>query len=615
MSMMRTLSDGWTLTDGILDPLPIGSPKPVREALVDCGVLAGDFTDLQTCLAQEWVWLRSWRYELSFPAPEEDDERVELIFEQLDGAGQILLNGHRVAGFTGGEVRAELTQWLEDENKLLVCFEPPVGVNPANPLVLGISGEVKLHTTSFVTVSAFRVDTSAREEVYHLNANLLLTAHAAGRYTFEFLVTRSDEIAVRASFEEHLKACEHALSFPIELDRGVHWDGVYPENTTYDVRLTVTRAGVGCETLRTQAAFVRQDAHVRALYRETVICPYDKDKEECTLLLAKELGVNTLIPRDSQKRFAAPHTLKKGFLSCEPEQRPVVLDVSAPTAPVLDDDGRWLPPSPAWRYLNAKKIDLNALKTQYGEALVENNTALSRLLNFRQAEAIRLLAAGARLRNAPAVASMLFPQTRTSVCSSIVEADGALKPAFAALQQAWRPVYAFAEPPQHGYLRPGEMARLPIFLVSDLNELLPVTVSVSCLTVSGRVHAGTSFAALTDRSAKLGEFALTPPEGEPLLILRVRIESDAQKTQSDIAVALSDDGETPLRPFLRLPGAKLILENSMLRNAGDCAAIGVFAPGKGGKHFYGALLPGESIEIDESRAASIRSINGETPVI
>lgn len=612
MAMMRTLSGEWTLTDGILDALPIGGPKPVREALVDCGVLTGESADMKTCQAQEWMLNRRWTYETVFDAPQENDERAELVFEQLAGSGTIELNGMPLARFTAGEARVEITAALQDKNRLLVVFDRPEALFVSDPPILGLVGQVRLHTSNFVSVSTVRANGLLAEGERVLESKVDLIAFAAGYYTFDYLVTLRDEIVARASFEEQLRACGHALTHGIAIENAVQWDVLRPAETTYDLCLTITRSGVGCDVLRLQAAFIDAARTPRALRFDDVVHPYDKEKTEQAFALARRLGANTLIYESGSTPLIESKLLSKGFVCRAKNSKSVCLRAYAPSATLFTAE-QWAYPSPGWRYLNDEKIDMDAILSTYGETIAADRTRLLAILRNRQADALRLVAAAARVAQTPALLDRFLSQRKTSVCSAIAEWDGAPRPAYGALLAAWSPIYSYIELSAENIIAPGRIARLPVWLVSDVDEMRPVTVSVTAYTMAGTVHVGTSFAALADRSSKLGEFALTTPDDTCMLILRVECENGPYRLRTDAALAVTDETNAPLRALLALPRAELRLENGTLRNAGSCAALGVYAPGPEKEDFYGALLPGESIAVDPSRIDSISSINGEKP--
>lgn len=94
---MIRLSEGWSLTDGIVQPTALAKPQGVVRALTEAGVLAEPERGLNS-LSCEWVSARRWTYGLTFSRPEGDLMRA-FYLENLCGEGCVRLNGKKLADF------------------------------------------------------------------------------------------------------------------------------------------------------------------------------------------------------------------------------------------------------------------------------------------------------------------------------------------------------------------------------------------------------------------------------------------------------------------------------------------------------------------------------------
>ncbi|MBB6670671.1 glycoside hydrolase family 2 protein [Cohnella nanjingensis] len=148
MSLLRLSGTKWTLTGwypnqwrpelsmelGVrippaVQPIPATVPGSVQTDLLAAGLLPDPFVGLnsQHC---EWTAGREWCYETAFELPEDwSYERSELVFEGLDYAGCIQVNGELAAEFEGmfTPVRLDVTDRLYTNrpNSLKVVFYLP----------------------------------------------------------------------------------------------------------------------------------------------------------------------------------------------------------------------------------------------------------------------------------------------------------------------------------------------------------------------------------------------------------------------------------------------------------------------------------------------------------
>ncbi len=84
-----------------IGPLPAAVPGAVQADLLRAGRISDPNIGLRS-LESEWVGNREWAFEKTFELPDGwVESRCELVFEGLDYAGEILLNGTKVASFEG----------------------------------------------------------------------------------------------------------------------------------------------------------------------------------------------------------------------------------------------------------------------------------------------------------------------------------------------------------------------------------------------------------------------------------------------------------------------------------------------------------------------------------
>lgn len=209
---------------------------PIREALAGSGVvdcLAGDAQPIEDA----WLYLVPFTYVFRFEWRDGAFERYEFYAEYLSGEGEIHLNGRLIRAFDAGELRVDVTKYLEEQNELKLVFKPFVPESPTKSYDCGIYGDVFLRASNFITLDNFRVAPEGRGCV---RASVRLTAHCAGRYDFIYAFSRGGTFIKRLVFSEKLRA------LPSELSHELPSESAGPADD-FALRLTIERGGVACD--------------------------------------------------------------------------------------------------------------------------------------------------------------------------------------------------------------------------------------------------------------------------------------------------------------------------------------------------------------------------------
>jgi len=215
----------------------------------------------------------------------------------------------------------------------------------------------------------------------------------------------------------------------------------------------------------------------------------------------------------------------------------------------------------------------------------EEPERLARLTRYLQAEKVRMAAQNAREQGVAFQAEKLMENEFAYASCALVEADGLRRPAFWALRSVWQKMHAFVRA-SHG--APGEKVSLPVVLLRD-SALGKVKVRCCAYDMQGKLLADEQIDQPED-----GNFAFVLPEEECAVLVRTTVEDAYGRiaNQCDQLVCASAGGY-PLAPLWNPPRARLSMRAGVLTNEGPSAALAV-----GAQNYYGALLPGESINAE-----------------
>ena len=257
------------------------------------------------------------------------------------------------------------------------------------------------------------------------------------------------------------------------------------------------------------------------------------------------------------------------------------------------DESRMLDPA-LWRLTGCDPDapDLAALLSSDGDF-----EAACRLSRYHQAISLRDAAEHARMKRVPFLLDGARDEAPVCASGALFDLDGAARPAYFALADAWRPEHAFVLPPE-SFPADG-IVSVPVFYLSD-EKMPPCTVNVRAYSMDGQERITAGFPVPGRATDIVGRLCVEMPE-DGLLLLRASVLRDGTcVSRSDRLIALNDDCLSSLRPV------QLLRDGDNLRNASACAAIGVSVPAA---RYFGALLPGEALALEEARVSLAEALN------
>ena len=575
MAFKRRLDVSWTLSDGILDAFPIGAQTDALSAVVEAGHAPDPLigTNLTAC---EWVYSRRWTYRCAFETPTEGDERVYLIFDNLCGRGAALVNGHMAGRFKGGEFMLPVSGLIHDEgmNTLELRFEPIYRSLPGdNPMpALGVTGGVWMKAVSGLTLEKSMAAVSGHEAAF----THTIDVHTPGTYSFVYTASLDGELVLRKEFPERLAAARTERTHALTIDSPVPFDPQQYDETAYDVRLSVERVGLGCETARFELLFGCENAQKRSvIVRGALNADAARDiralgaRSVCALWQEIEAGPS---------RFGLTRA-REG----------VPFRVNAPLSPenwAREADGRDLRDNMLMRLRGGAALPED-VEARYGAVAWKDEKRLMRALRWEQASAVMRYALEKRREDRDA--QFEWDTAWEALCSGALRERGAHRPAWLALRAAWRDTAVCAELPEGGVSECGIQIRLPIWLMCDREDGGVLTVTARVVSASGEEIASGAYTAAAGRVRRAGTLAVDLPPQAGAYIVRCEAQ-DAQGRaicRCDETLCVYDEAE-PMAALLTLPRATLERAGNAVHNAGAAAA---FAEGC-------ALLPGETGDAD-----------------
>ena len=312
--------------------------------------------------------------------------------------------------------------------------------------------------------------------------------------------------------------------------------------------------------------------------------------------LAAEIGANALCAPDvSRARMAAAehelafipyHSLaiQRAARACQRYEALLRL---------AGDESRVLDPA-LWRLTGCDMDapELSSLLSSDGDF-----EEVCRRSRYRQAIALRDAAEHARMKRVPFLLDGAKDDAPTCLSGALFDLDGAARPAYFALADAWKSEHAFVLPPE-SFPADG-IVSVPVFYLSD-EKTPPCTVNVRAYSMDGQELITAGFPVPGRATDVIGRLCVEMPE-DGLLLLRASVLRDgACVSRSDRLITLNEACLSALRPVQLLPDA------ATLRNASNTVAVGVSVPAA---HYFGALLPGETLPLDEPRLPGFETLN------
>ena len=312
--------------------------------------------------------------------------------------------------------------------------------------------------------------------------------------------------------------------------------------------------------------------------------------------LAAEIGANALCAPDASRARMAAAEHELAFIpyhSLAIQRAARACQRYEALLRLAGDESRVLDPA-LWRLTGCDMDapELSSLLPSDGDF-----EEVCRRSRYRQAIALRDAAEHARMKRVPFLLDGAKDDTPTCLSGALFDLDGAARPAYFALADAWKAEHAFVLPPE-SFPADG-IVSVPVFYLSD-EKTPPCTVNVRAYSMDGQELITAGFPVPGRATDVIGRLCVEMPE-DGLLLLRASVLRDgACVSRSDRLITLNEACLSALRPVQLLPDA------ATLRNASNTVAVGVSVPAA---HYFGALLPGETLPLDEPRMPGFEALN------
>lgn len=573
--MKKRLACDWFLSDGILPPVRLEAPGPVREALFSAGVLEAE-TGFMSEMKNEWIYRRSWRYLGAFDAPG-DGRRVILTVDGLAGKWAIQVNGQTAAEGDAAVSDAEITDLVkEGRNEIAVSFSPP---DPGEPRPeIGFSGACQLRYADSVVIKSFQM-TTAPDGAW--------TAH---------VTTDSTEAA----------ACDFRFTLSgktVSVERTIHEMLSPGEETRVMTPFDAEATGLGERAKVTVTVLINEKASDESEYLEFIpntgtAAHGFRVTNGFSVSQTRRAGGNAVCAPDSAsvRVMAADHDLMfLPYMSLIGRRALAATPDADALYALLDGDFAAFHADAAWYFTSGDREGLNETREKIGEE-VNDLKELTRLTRYIQAIDLRARAEYARIQRETFLVDDAFDSYPRLASRAVFDGD-VPRPAFFALLDAWKKDHAFVRPPESF---PGDgIVNIPVFYVSD-DRKLPVTVNATAYGTDGQEAVSASFPVTARTPDLVGRVCAEIPE-DGCLILRTRV------ILKDVTLSTSDAVITKdLKNLLSLDRTQLLINGDTVQNVGSAAAIGVAVSGA---DYFGALLPGESVRMIHPTDRRVEGLN------
>ena len=312
--------------------------------------------------------------------------------------------------------------------------------------------------------------------------------------------------------------------------------------------------------------------------------------------LAAEIGANALCAPDASRARMAAAEHELAFIpyhSLAIQRAARACQRYEALLRLAGDESRVLDPA-LWRLTGCDMDapELSSLLSSDGDF-----EEVCRRSRYRQAIALRDAAEHARMKRVPFLLDGAKDDAPTCLSGALFDLDGAARPAYFALADAWKSEHAFVLPPE-SFPADG-IVSVPVFYLSD-EKTPPCTVNVRAYSMDGQELITAGFPVPGRATDVIGRLCVEMPE-DGLLLLRASVLRDgACVSRSDRLITLNEACLSALRPVQLLPDA------ATLRNASNTVAVGVSVPAA---HYFGALLPGETLPLGEPRLTGFETLN------
>ena len=574
MAFYRKLTEGWRLGDGILSESVLAEPCGVYEALREAGHVP-DAAQGMNALACEWIAGREWTYRVNFETPEEDDERIVLELPKAAGCGTVFLNGEKISDFEAGAVQLDLTGAIrpEGENELCIRFMPALHVRPAMGVVpvIGLMCAPILRAVNFAAAENIGLSSRMDGEDGVITARFTVNAHVSGKYLFRYAVSVDGDSVGMFEYTERLPAARRAIRHEIRIPQAVKMDISRLEETVYGVKFTLERGGVGCDVRHMETAFRDEKAGLRALSAGQ--WPVSEDLIDKLIAM----GADGIVPAGMPKNAFEKNDFLSGLTVVEGRAYRGIAGMVREEAlrAYAGEEEYWPCDSALWRLRGGEKT----------EDSEQEADVLAKALRFAQAADVAAHARRCRKERTGMIAQADedFAYFRSH---ALIEADGALRPAAAALKGAWKEHHAFCELPEGGRCACGEAVQMNVWAAVDGLRGHVLTVRTRIFGMDGSELNGATFPVMGGDVRLAGVMNFRAGEKAELVIVRTElIEADGSVIDCcDDVLAVGAEDRIAL--LARAQGAEVRERGALARNASKTAALSAGL----------CLLPGESTD-------------------
>ncbi len=564
--MLKKILCDWRLTDGLIDPIRLGSPETALDALVHSG-FAEEGGRVLDRLKNEWVCRREWRYFASFSNVLPADVRKFLRLDGLIGAYRVSFNGSFVYAGDDACIEFEITDTSRDaDNTIEIEFSPESDSSMYS--TCGFRGNMYIRDTGSTAIRSFNMrlmpDGEWRSEV-------ALSSSEAREFEFRYALER-DGGKVERTLRENVPAGEFTLSHtPF---------GGARLNSRCEVTLSVMDGIRVIDESYYTEYISDMDSPARGFMADCLseVEAAANACANCVCCRDSALGVKTFAgERDLMLIKYLPSLAQTAKCATQPYEKLVEMAGGDETA--LESDF-------LWRLSGGEKPDLNA----------DSLAGLCALSRYRQAVELRDMAERARLKREMLLIGGAFDARPACASGALFDFDGLPRPAYTALSLAWRGEHAFARAPSEE--NADGIVAVPIFYVCD-KDGPAATVNARAYSLDGRELVSASYPVLGRATDVVGRLCVDAPD-DKILLVRVTVTRFGEiESASDCAII-------PEGALGSLKKTQLLISDASVENVGDVCAVGVHVADS---NYFGFMLPKQKIVLSGARRSRVEGLN------
>lgn len=532
--MYRRLPCDWFLSDGIHKKIRLDAPHVIEDALLEAGIIPRD-ANFEERQRDEWIFRRSWRYSADFMLTEKA-ERVFLRLTGLMGHYTLLVNGMPVYEGEKETCEAEITAFAQTENSVEIKFAP-AGDAFLRP-VTGFGGAAGIKETGSVAVKNLTIDFESGQ------------------------VSAETDNPGGCTVELKCEKTQTGNKFTVRAEALV--DGAVSDDTVMSVCVPSTVPARGLVGSGEEVMGMGAACHANCAFVS------DLSMQVKTLAARHSLPVLTT---EKGKELIVPAALETGEKLLE-----------------LAGGEKSLVNPAFWILTGSDREVYDRCAARFDEAEPENVCALSRCL---QADEIKKIAVLARVNGTSVYVSHAEKARVSATSDALMDLDGAMRPAFYALSDAWKGDFACTSSP--AAVGNDGIFSASVYCVSDEHADEAATVTVSAFELDGTLRNRSNFA-VTRGMGQAGRVTARLPENG-VLILRTELSANGEPLSVSDEVVFSHKLKMD-----EIEGTQLLCAGGKVTNVGATAALYVTVPGA---DYFGCLLPGESVTAVSDTAEGI----------